>query len=796
MATIKAPFNFVPLSEKVYFPDWADKISQDIPFEDGVSGTIELKITAETPIFVRNGHTREDADVDAKNDNYKSFSKAPDGKYFIPATSIKGAIRNVLEIISAGKMGFIGNQSFGIRDLSTNADGNFYREKIKPENIHCGWLSMSNDKYILNDCGLPWRISAEEIDRKLGIGLDDFVRNGNFKKDENRTAQAKYSLSEGTSLVNTFSADNELRKALKVGNRLFVRFDKEGESGTIVFTGQPGERKKGNRTNKKGEKKWEGKYFEFVFPFKTENKNIEIPETTYKEFVSIHKESPDYINLWKNKIQEGEKIPVFFMASPNKTIEAIGLSYMFKYPAFNSIFTAIRKDDLNHDKMDLTEAILGQTSNTNSTKGRVQFGHAFCLTTNPIVLKERSLILSSPNPSYYPLYLGNGQTWNSETIHIAGRKRYPTRNNIYQSTQGTDEMQSHIIPLDKNTLFKGTIRFHNLKPIELGAIISAITFDGNQNCRHNIGSGKPYGYGKVHIEIESLKTTETTNSREEFINKFHEEVNDYQNQDAIRELQMMAIGIPNEKDSDFSYMHMDTNRNTNEFLKGKEEYSNGNQLGLFSQILSGEVPRAHFIGNVTANKQHENIEAVLLKQQERRNTYNKMMTDAKEAFFSKNLDLAKECLASAKEFCVSFVEINEWLCKVEETETVIKQKETEAAQQAAEAETKARLQAKVEGGLTTMLDEKYEFGPNVGKYKVADFKVCKNKVLSWLKAANLTMLPTEQMDSLKTTLLRLKDNAVKKEMNQWTDFKNDRWQTTIKWVGEDIAKQWFDEICK
>ena len=56
--------------------------------------------------------------------------------------------------------------------------------------------------------------------------------------------------------------------------------------------------------------------------------------------------------------------------------------------------------------------------------------------------------------------------------------------------------------------------------------------------------------------------------------------------------------------------------------------------------------------------------------------------------------------------------------------------------------------------------------------------------------------PTEQMDSLKTTLLRLKDNAVKKEMNQWTDFKNDRWQTTIKWVGEDIAKQWFDEICK
>ena len=103
MATIKAPFNFVPLSDKVFFPDWADEISQDIPFEDGLSGTLELKITAQTPIFVRNGHTKEDAD--AKNEQYTSFSKTSDNRYFIPATSIKGCIRNVMEIMSFGKMG-------------------------------------------------------------------------------------------------------------------------------------------------------------------------------------------------------------------------------------------------------------------------------------------------------------------------------------------------------------------------------------------------------------------------------------------------------------------------------------------------------------------------------------------------------------------------------------------------------------------------------------------------------------------------------------------------------------------
>jgi len=102
---IKAPFNFVPLSDHVYFPDWANQISQDIPFSDGISGTIELKITAESPIFVRNGHTQ--------NSDEERFSQTEDGKYFIPGSTIKGALRNVMEILSMGKMTQVQNATFG-----------------------------------------------------------------------------------------------------------------------------------------------------------------------------------------------------------------------------------------------------------------------------------------------------------------------------------------------------------------------------------------------------------------------------------------------------------------------------------------------------------------------------------------------------------------------------------------------------------------------------------------------------------------------------------------------------------
>ena len=103
---IRTPFNFVPLSEHVAI-DWnAENISHDIPFEDGISGTIDLTITALSDIFIRNGHTRQDAE--AKNQEYNSFSHitGPDGKplYFIPGSSIKGEVRNILEILSFSKL--------------------------------------------------------------------------------------------------------------------------------------------------------------------------------------------------------------------------------------------------------------------------------------------------------------------------------------------------------------------------------------------------------------------------------------------------------------------------------------------------------------------------------------------------------------------------------------------------------------------------------------------------------------------------------------------------------------------
>ena len=176
------------MSEKVYFPEWAEQISQDIPFEDGVSGTIELKITAQTPIFVRNGHTKSDADD--KNEDYKSFSKSPDGKYFIPGTSIKGCIRSVLEIMSFGKMTQVDNQNFGCRDL----DDKSYTSRMR--NFYCGWLYQDeNNGYRLENCGKPKRVSIKEVDKCLGGNtLFEFISETDFNVDRDKLARQKYEI--------------------------------------------------------------------------------------------------------------------------------------------------------------------------------------------------------------------------------------------------------------------------------------------------------------------------------------------------------------------------------------------------------------------------------------------------------------------------------------------------------------------------------------------------------------------------------------------------------------------------
>lgn len=622
---IKAPFNFVPLNEKPYLPEWADQISQDIPFGDGLSGKLKLRITAETPIFVSD-KVQEDNTVPCE------FCHVLDSdgnkRYFIPGTSIKGVLRNVMEILSFGKMTQVQNQSFGIRDLSNGADGKFYREKVKVDNVHCGWLRIGENGYLLDDCGLPWRISAEELDRHFGMGLMNFITNGqNFRTDDNKTARKKYDMFRvnhtDNQLTDYFATDNNIN--IKAGGRKFVCFSRGGIDGTIVFTGQPGLRQQ--KFNKKKNKMvWSGKFFEFVFPSQAERRNVSVSESVFKEFESIHQDSSDYTDFRKKQLKRGEDIPVFFIYNEEGEVDTIGISYMYKFPAYNSVYNGIPMSLLNNGARDLCECIFGFTDKDISLKGRVQFSPAL-LCEEPSFYDDVTLALAKPHPSYYPLYLGQGQTWNTGSIRIAGRKRYPVRaqDSLLHNT-GTDKMKRTIRLLNANTIFEGDIHFFNLRPVELGALLSAIDFCQHEECSHNIGQGKPLGYGKVKMSIigntfrnvSDSKSISLSQAREAFVGEMEKHFPGWATSVQLSELFAMANGIPTDKVALFSYMTMSTTSENNEFKQGLNAYSQGEQLGYFTQILSGNVPHIIQQANVSVGAKREDVELQLANEQKER----------------------------------------------------------------------------------------------------------------------------------------------------------------------------------
>ena len=127
-------------------------------------------------------------------------------------------------------------------------------------------------------------------------------------------------------------------------------------------------------------------------------------------------------------------------------------------------------------------------------------------------------------------------------------------------------MESSAAMLPPETTFKETVRFHNLRPVELGALLSAITFHGNQDqCFHSIGFGKPLGYGAVSIQNIALEGVDVQDNPvggiNEYLAAFEDQMtaftSNWLSSPQMSELLLMAQGIPVGKESSFEYMPLD-----------------------------------------------------------------------------------------------------------------------------------------------------------------------------------------------------------------------------------------------
>ena len=622
----RAPYNFVPLAKQVVFPEWAQNVSHDVPFSDGASGVLEIEIRTETPLFIRG------------SDKAESFFRLPDGKPAIPGTSLRGMLRNVVEIASFGKMSRVNNHRYGIRDLN---DARVYREHMSTiinKNmvplVCAGWLQLDNTRTYPQDGARMWVISPcnfakIEYKQLLKIAKKKGIRN--FNPGKRQDATRKYR-SWDDDLQVEVSIENMSRE---VGNKKFhgsYGVVKDGEnpvSGTLVFTGQPNEYDPDNSKKSRNRK-----HHDFVF-HGCAGDEFDVPYEVRRDFSFVHSSGGEQHRLdsspnteWRfmlEKLRRGEKVPVFYLLKDDGSLRAMGLAMMFRLAYKHSTLDTVRnaQEDVFDRRMDLAEAIFGRvladgsSGDQDALAGRVNIETAELVEDGENVGKVVG-VLGAPKASYYPNYLVQGgypgnnpgrdknkylyKTYQDDDAQSRGWKRYPQRESTVDlpkppKSRGDKinwDVATSFNPIRAGSVFRTKLHVFNLRPVELGALLWAIDFGGRESCRHGLGMAKAFGYGGVKLSVvggslqanDDLSELDIDTVKKEAVERYREymesQVGEWEKSVQIHQLVNMATPV---NDPDLRHMEINHKKYGNEFQGVKQA---GKALPLRDKPISRE----------------------------------------------------------------------------------------------------------------------------------------------------------------------------------------------------------------
>lgn len=370
--------------------------------------------------------------------------------------------------------------------------------------------------------------------------------------------------------------------------------------GSVVLTGSP-------NTWEDVRKAGGGKYYEFVFP-KDIKEKLPVSAELFDHYKFIYDRSDDAGKKeWKRirDLVEQEELsddrypgaPVFFRQDAKGNVTDFGFALLYKLPYKRTPYDTL-PDSHKSPKMDLAECIFGRIAEADgeSFKGRVAFSNAFAVPGTAVEGEEVTVTPGSPKASYYPCYVSQGKNvdgnkgtvtrrdgkdnpvYNSyDNDQIRGWKRYVVKNNARPEEANPENQNTNVTfkPLKENAKFTCDFMFFNLRPVELGALLSAITFHGKEaDCRHQFGGGKPYGYGRTKVQAE-LQITDDGHTADYYLgcfeNAMETEFPGWRTSGTLKELFSMAdvANVPRH-DNDYRYMTL-TVDDQNDFVRAKQE---------------------------------------------------------------------------------------------------------------------------------------------------------------------------------------------------------------------------------
>jgi hypothetical protein len=442
----------------------------------------------------------------------------------------------------------------------------------------------------------------------------------------------------------------------------------------------------------------------------------------------------------------------------------------------------------------MTDAIFGFTEKEdgrelNALKGRVHIGHAQGKKESIEVDEVKSEVLASPKASYYPTYIQqssrNGRvdqynTYNDTFASIAGWKRYPARhgrvshNPPSAKVSNPDKILTHFKPLKAGAEFTFQIQYHNLKPVELGALISALGFHQSKQAFHSLGMAKPLGYGKVQLSIDDIdQYRDDLKAFEAFMTaslgiSWHKAPE-------VRELFTMATAQV-EGDDHLEYMKLDFQ----EFAKAKKNSEALSSYSKLSGISVATVPSLILQEDLDRAKAIIQEEKTIYESKESIEKQLKSQLDHSREQFKHQLRIRQQQLQ----------------------QSLLAQKEKIRKEYKAATQQKDRQEAQLTGPQLESIqikgrkDFKDQLEPVMKQY--LNSLHLSNEAFEERKKSPTGLIPPDFHEDLKEIIQEMARQSNRKDKRRWLmPYQDNNWlQVTGSWIGEDNARALLEDIQK
>ena len=559
-----APYNFVPLPEKMVEAQPPLDHDSYQPEPVAYTGWIECELETCSPTYIRGmltekqfadfGQAGPDQLTEAQKEAMADFFGREKDVPLIPGSSLRGMIRQIVEIVGHGRMRYVSpTPTFTYRAVAASADDPLrdpYREVVGAfaRNVRAGYLQKKNDEWWIRPASLPSSLNLAEKGAFLKVKERDIPAKtipGLYRLNSPEYQPSWHHIS--------FAVENRRGKRgpYTAITRIGSREEGYQHQGVLVCSGNMMET--GNRTKRRNHA--------LILEEDNRARSIQIDPQAVQDYRDgLTPFQNDALDAWGGNgwgcLKDGA--PVFYVPEGNR-VRYFGHSPNFRIPARLNLPGETRAanprdfvpDHLRKNpKPDLADAIFGWVEEKEWVEekdgrgrkirkervigppgqraGRVFFSDAhFESAANGLWFKEEPItphVLSGPKPTTFQHYLvqdgkagQNGHHPDNKAAlahygtppdetQIRGYKLYWHRGTTPDIEASATELAhptqlTRIKPLQAEVRFRFKVHFENLRPEELGVLWWSLALPGesDKQYRHKLGMGKPLGMGAVAI---------------------------------------------------------------------------------------------------------------------------------------------------------------------------------------------------------------------------------------------------------------------------------------------------------